>query len=312
MQMNSSILKSREPLLQPRFRSIALVRPGQNTTPNNLVRSLVTPRNRLIDLIFYNVDRKDQQQVIDYGGVPQGSIIVVSPNHDDALRFFPDAVEFFRDSCSKNVGAVSVAGVGSSAIGAVGLARDVANATGLQVAAIVSGYGIDDVIYEALGGWVFLREVNQLEFLTEQIEQAAQTAVPGLLATIETYDSVGAGPDMATAKSLLRADRLPRLQWVVGHSKGNLLISGAISELRFEGARVDLNAANLVLFSALTALPLGIGRQYQIIGSRDLLGGINSRLNIAHKLVIGAMHHLNTQLPFHMNAVEQLRSILGH
>ena len=168
---------------------------------------------------------------------------------------------------------------------------------------------MDDVVYEALGGWFFLREVNQLEFLTEQIERAAQTPVPGLLAKIETYDSVGAGPDMATAKSLLRPDRLPRLQWVVGHSKGNLLISGAISELLFEGARVNLDAVNVVLFSALTALPLGIGRQYQIIGSLDLLGGINSRLNIAHKLVIGAMHHLNTQIPFHMNAVEQLRSI---
>jgi hypothetical protein len=66
MKMNSSILKSSEPLLQPLFRSLA--RAGQSTTPNNLVRSLVTPRNRLLDSIFYNVDLKDQQQVIDYGG----------------------------------------------------------------------------------------------------------------------------------------------------------------------------------------------------------------------------------------------------
>jgi hypothetical protein len=306
METNLSILKFGNPLLEPLFRSLDRARFRQSSTPNNLVRSLVTPRNRLIDSIFYNVDLKDQQQVIDHGGVPQGSIILVSPDHNDALRFFPDAVEFFGDSASKDVGAVSVAGVGSSAIGAVGLARDVANATELPVAAIVSGYGMDDLLYEALGGWFFLREVNELEFLTEQI---AQASVPGLFAAIETYDSVGAGPDMATAKSLLRAARLPRLQWIVGHSKGNLLISGAISELLIEGAPVKLDTVNLVLFSALTALPPGIGRQYQFIGSLDLLGWTNSRLNIAHKLMIGAMHHLNTQLPFHMNAVEQLRAI---
>jgi hypothetical protein len=306
MKPNLCILKSSNALLEPLFRTLDLNGRRSHATPDSLVRSLVQPRNRLIDTIFYNIDSKDQQEVIDHGGTAQGSIILISPDPSDTLKFFPDAVEFFGDPCCQEVGAISVAGVGSSAIGAVGLARDVANATGLPVAAIVSGYGCDDVIYEALGGWFFLREVNELEFLNEQIGLAS---VPGLFAAIETCDSVGAGPDIATAKSLLRATRLRQLRWVVGHSKGNLVISGAISELLVEGEHLDFDRVNIALFGALTALPPGVGCQYQFIGNLDVLGWINSRLNIAHKLVIGAMHHLNTRLPCHMNAVEQLGSI---
>ena len=150
------------PLLEP-FRRYAGLRPLQRTTPNELIRSLVQPRNRLIDMIFYNVEPQDLRQVIEYGGTPEGAIVLVSPDRNEPLRFFPDAVEFFRDSRSEGVGGVSVAGVGSSAVGAVGLARDVTNATGAPMAAIVAGYGTDDLIYEALGAWYLLREVNEFE-----------------------------------------------------------------------------------------------------------------------------------------------------
>jgi hypothetical protein len=202
-----------------------------------------------------------------------------------------------------------IAGVGSSAIGSVGLARDVANATGLPVAAIVSGYGLDDLTYEALGGAFFLREVNRLEFAFEQMHGLANlVAFTGLPPAIETYDSVGAGPDLATAKALLRDGRLPKLELLVGHSKGNLLISGAIGELVIENAPINLDDVKIVLFSAISALP-GIGHQTQIIESLDALGWMNSRLNIPFKLVINAMHHLNKKLPLHIDVVEELHCL---
>jgi hypothetical protein len=53
-------------------------------------------------------------------------------------------------------------------------------------------------------------------------------------------------------------------------------------------------------------LPANIGQQHQIIGSIDSLGRINSRLNIDHVLIPGAMHHLNRRMPLHMNAQRQL------
>jgi hypothetical protein len=45
-------------------------------------------------------------------------------------------------------------------------------------AAVVSGYGLNDVVSEGLGGWFCLRETNRLEFDVEQgkahpVEEAA-------------------------------------------------------------------------------------------------------------------------------------------
>ncbi len=220
-------------------------------------------------------------------------------------------VDFLDDRSHGEVGAISVAGLGSSSVGAVGLARDVATALDLPVAAVVCGYGINDLVTEAIGGAFTLRGINQLEFLFEQMQHSlgGVASFPGLLPLIEDYDSSGAGPDLAAAKALLRSSRLPELRWVVGHSKGNLVISGAIAELVFEDPDYVLEDANVVLFSALTALPPQARHQYQFIGSLDLFGKLNSRLNIGHQEVCGAMHHLNTKLPYALNAQEQLSSI---
>ncbi|HWT81543.1 MAG TPA: hypothetical protein VN648_22345, partial [Candidatus Methylomirabilis sp.] len=65
----------------------------------------------------------------------------------------------------------------------------------------------------------------------------------------------------------------------------------------------------MVLLSALTALPPGIGDQYQFIGNLDELGWINSRLNVPHTMILGAMHHLNRALPFHLDAIDCIRSV---
>ncbi len=285
--------------------------PQSLTTVNERVRALLRPRNRALDRIFYNVTPKDEQQVLAIKSPPQGSVIVVKPDPNQPLVFFPDVVGFLADDLHTKVGAMSVAGLGSSSVGAVGLARDVANGTGLPVAAIVSGYGLEDLMFEAVGGAFTLRGVNQIEAFFEQMWHSLRgfSSVPGLLPNIEDYDSSGAGPALGSAKALLRSARLPKLNWVVGHSKGNLVISGAIAELVGEDAGYALHDVNIVLFGALTALPPRVGRQYQFIGELDAFGKLNSRLDIKHREVPGAMHHLNTQLPFALNAVEQLQSV---
>jgi hypothetical protein len=75
-----------------------------------------------------------------------------------------------------------------------------------------------------------------------------------------------------------------------------------------EGADLAARLAEvrIVLFGALSALPADIGQQHQIIGNMDALGWINSRLNVDHKLVRGAMHHLNPHIPFAMPARSEL------
>ncbi|MGD0109096.1 MAG: hypothetical protein ABSC06_34440 [Rhodopila sp.] len=232
---------------------------------------------------------------------------------------------FDKPAISDKIIGISVAGVGSSAIGAVALARDVAATTNGSVAAVVSGYGVDDVMNEALGGWCFLRETNRLEFDIEQVNNALAKVsnLPAIVTSVRAMDSIGSGPDLVTLKSMIRAsdpqpeDRpdppkhLKNLKWLVGHSKGNLLISSAISELVMENSEFgpELGNVNIVFFSALSALPGNIGHQRQIIGDMDVLGWTNSRINIAHTLVHGAMHHTNRSIPFHMDVPAQLTQI---
>jgi hypothetical protein len=285
--------------------------PQSITTLNERVRSVLRPRNRALDRLFYNVAPEDERQVLARKNIPQGAVIVVKPDPTQPLVFFPDVAGLLADDLHTKVGAISVAGLGSSSVGAVGLARDVANGTGLPVAAIVSGYGLEDLMFEAVGGAFTLRGVNQIEFFMEQMRHSLKglSSVPGLLPNIEDYDSSGAGPALGATKSLLRSDRLPKLRWVVGHSKGNLVISGAIAELVGEDPDYALHDVNIVLFGAVTALPPRVGRQHQLIGALDAFGKLNSRLDVKHHEVAGAMHHLNTTLPFAMNAVEQLQSL---
>jgi len=285
-------------------------------TPHVIANSWTSPRHRLADRIFYNLSERDEQQISDLfrdTEPTQGSIVLVPASQEDPLIPYPDAVSLLEDHAHREkVGAVSVAGVGSSVYGAVGLARDVANATGLSIAAIVAGYGMDDLMYEAMGGWFCMREVNQWEFISEQMRAglAATVGVMGALPEIEIWDSAGAGPDLATAKALLRDGRLPNLKLVVGHSKGNLVLSGALGELVCEKAHMHLSEIEIVLFSAISALPSDVGRrQTQIIGMLDGLGWTNSRIGIPFKPVPGAMHHLNRKLPLHLDAEAELAEL---
>lgn len=58
---------------------------------------------------------------------------------------------------------MTVAGVGSSVLGAAALGRNVANLFGFDVISIIAGYGMADLPLEALGGWFNL--VNVLRAL---------------------------------------------------------------------------------------------------------------------------------------------------
>ena len=59
------------------------------------------------------------------------------------------------------VAGVAIAGVGSSVLGTAALARNVADAVGGEIVGLVSGYGVSDLLSEALGGWFFFGAVDQ-------------------------------------------------------------------------------------------------------------------------------------------------------
>jgi hypothetical protein len=286
------------------------VRIGDQPKPaslDNAFSSFAQFGNDALDRIFYNVKPRDLERSAMLSGT-QGSIVYVPADENAPLVEVADATELLLNEEYSDVGAISVAGVGSSAIGAVGLARDVADATGVAVAAVVSGSGALDVVWQGLGGWYFLREDNQLEFFLEKTRNSLLMAgmVPGFEPFIESWDSIGSGPDIVTLKSLLRKNRLKQLKWIVGHSKGNLVISSALSELVLEKSLMPMKGVDIVLLSAVTALPPDIGRQHQYLGTWDDLGAVNSRIAVPYVPVIGAKHWLNRDLPMHLDAREMI------
>ncbi|UWZ82157.1 hypothetical protein [Occallatibacter riparius] len=295
--------------------------PGLRTqTLKHLVQSSVYPFNELADEYFYNVSKTDAQAVHAWakraGTVIAGSIVYVAPGKDP--KFFADVYEFLSPSkddgerAREEVRGLCVPGVGSSVLGAVGLARDVCIARGIPVAGVVAGYGLRELLNEAVGGALYFRETNQLEFALENTRRGLSSLVAGLglLPMIETVDSLGGGPTIQSVKALLRDGRLPHLEFLVGHSKGNMVLSGALGELFCEKAPItQLDQVTIVLLSAICALPKVGKKQVQIIGALDPLGWANSRLGVAHKVVLNAAHHLNKEIPLYLDAVAELKAI---
>ena len=87
----------------------------------------------------------------------EGAILVVEPCADKAsirVQKF-DTFDAFRSEPGDLLRHFTVAGVGSSDLGAAALARTLANHLDAPVGAIVAGYGLSDLLSEALGGWFF-------------------------------------------------------------------------------------------------------------------------------------------------------------
>lgn len=108
----------------------------------------------------------------------------------------------------------------------------------------------------------------------------------------------------------------PRFQFALltGHSKGNLVLSEALYELRGDDeGRIAAPAATtrIVTVSARIAMPPAFSDVADVMGEWDWFGGLNSRLDIPPDyLVHGAWHHTNTELPAHLPVTKTLRSIL--
>ena len=112
---------------------------------------------------------------------PEGAILVVDAHHAPFVHKYEDVQAFFSDRATFPVSGdgdeagqapeaitiVTVTGVGSSALGSVAFAWNVSETLHKPVTAIVPGYGLADLIPQALGGWFgfgvhdFMRRVSQ-------------------------------------------------------------------------------------------------------------------------------------------------------
>lgn len=281
-------------------------------------------RNIVLDCIFYdvaNLSPDDQFQLLLAPGL-KGSIVVVPPSGQGApLRFYDSALAFMTAE-GDDIRAISIAGVGSSIYGTVALARNVADAIGMDVAGIVSGYGLSDFLQEAWGGWFFFGALDRIQRAAEDVVQHLVSLSPDapkrgfLNLPFAPFDpgvpgwGIPGDEDSATLGDILLS-RPRNLDLLVGHSKGSLIIDNALEQFVYDLSGLNhylLEKLHIVTLGAVADLPDRFPRVTQIIGGTDWFGGLNSRPDVFRHPWLLSFHHLNRKLPYHLDAVEALRT----
>jgi hypothetical protein len=249
---------------------------------------------------------------------PEGVILVLDAHRPPFIERYGDVRDFLNDGLEfpgrqaggddeppRMVRTVSITGVGSSALGSAAFAWNLSEALREPVAAIVPGYGLADVIPQALGGYFgfglhdFLREVAQwaLELTaprTAGIGRQLVRSVPGA-ASRTRGDSPPfrtGSPESDILHSIL--ENAPQITRLFGHSKGALCVENAIRGLPDE--RTD--GLDITTFGAVIGEECGANFN-QIIGRIDGLGQLNSWGNWPERW-IESWHSTNTMLPLTM------------
>jgi hypothetical protein len=282
-------------------------------------------RNAMLDNVFYDTPGMTPDEIGKLSPLVdrEGTIIVVPPSRSgEPIRHYKKALRFMNKE-GRTIRAIAVAGVGSSVVGTAALARNVADAFDFDVAGIVTGYGMTDLMSEALGGWFAFGAADSARLAFESMVEKARTTMPDSNATMDesgtvTLESLWGGRsvipgdnDVATLSEILLAHP-EKLEFLVGHSKGCLVIDSALQQFidDLEGDASDLfERLRVVTLGAVVDLPSRFTRVNQFLGALDWFGGMNSRLTVPHERVPGAWHHLNRNLRYHMDARAVLASL---
>ena len=273
-------------------------------------------RNAFLDALFYDVGVISPEEAagLSFWLAREGAILIVPPTGEGQVRVCLNKEEFFEPE-GNEVGALTVAGVGSSALGAAAFARNVADALGEQVAAVVSGYGLADVLTEALGGFFLFGALNSLRHAFEPFDNVSKSlSLTGR--SIATIDGVARlSEDTATVIGLLEDPRFSA-ELLIGHSKGNLVISEALDAVQARNgalARALASRCRIVTISAKIGMPPIFPKVIDVMGQWDGFGALNSRPDIAADVVVPhAWHSTNREFPFEMgiDVTRTLKSIM--
>ena len=275
-------------------------------------------RNAVLDNFFYDTgsltveEKAKLSPLIDR----EGSIIVVPPsNSDRQIRHYKRALRFMNKE-GPTIRAIAVAGVGSSALGTAALARSIADALDTDVAGIITGYGLSDVMTEALGGWFVFGAADRIQFAMEKFFERMRSPMPadivsaGSEASVMWFDrsSLPGDNDVSTLSEILLASP-PALEYLITHSKGSLVASYALQQYveDLEGDETALfERLRITTLGAVVGLPAVFKNVKQYLGALDWFGGANSSLSVTHERVPGVSHHLNPGFPYHMSVAALL------
>jgi len=282
--------------------------------------STVRKMNRIADAVFYDtsvlLDTETEQLTALKS--PEGAVVVVSPSEmkECEVMYPSEFVEKVEAGEHGNVDTIVLAGVGSSAVGTAALARNVADYLGKPVLGIVSGFGMADVMSEALGGWFAFGASNRLrDLFAHSLDWATfrdhvrDTRTHGNLEKklkklkIDRSRIVFASPDTFVLLYLI-AELGARIRLLVGHSKGSYSIEGAMREW-IRGCKnrkeVYSDKIKIVTVGAVARFPDECQNVSQVLGRIDMLGIVNSIPWVDREIVPGTWHSLNSKIPGHLS-----------
>jgi hypothetical protein len=278
---------------------------------NNPLLEGVRQRNAMLDYLFYDLGVLSKEEAARLGPdyAAEGAILAVGPSVSPSLDIWQDFPSFAHEGPNP-IRAIAIAGVGSSALGAAAFARNVADAIGEPVLSVVSGYGMSDVMAEAIGGFFWFGALNSVRHVFKSFE--FQEDKTHQSSTSSVTDLIQKSPDVAALYALLEGGQ--KVNFLVGHSKGNLVISEALFELKKRRRdRLDelAKGTRIVTLSARIAMPSAFPDIVDVMGSLDLFGEMNSRKSIPVDVSVpGAWHHTNTELPMHLPVTKTLQPLV--
>ncbi|MDH6266815.1 hypothetical protein M2360_002211 [Rhizobium sp. SG_E_25_P2] len=294
-------------------RTVAALSDRVEATPRQIYLENWRRRNSALDGLFYDVKVISAAETSKIGpsDAREGTILIVPPTGQSELRLCTSIDDFIAQGGS-DVDIIAIAGVGSSALGSAAFARNVADALGRPAAAVVSGYGLADLMTEALGGYFLFGQLNGLRHMFEPLDALAKSHQPTI--SILAEQTARKSHDTRTVAAMLAHPKL-RFTVLTGHSKGNLVLSEALYSIRDADASLCRKLAKIskiVTVSAVIDMPRPFSDITDVIGALDWFGGFNSRLDLRpDRLAPNAWHHTNTELPFALDVRDTFTGLVA-
>lgn len=291
--------------------------PAQSVAPSPLRESMLEPvrqRNAVLDAFFYDVGilGVDESADLALRYAAEGAILSVGPSYSPHIDIFRDIGDFDA-AVDMGHAALAVAGVGSSALGAAAFARNIADATGGPCLVVVSGYGLSDLITEAAGGWFLFSKLNAMRHAFEPLDELTRPASARGLTNRRKAQIVRQSLDVRTLLTLLAGPR--PFKYLIGHSKGNLVIAEALQALgedapdRLAERAEEIHAITL---SARIPLPPAMRKVTNVMGALDGFGQLNSDHSIPSDIIVPmAGHHTNTEILYHLPVTQVVSDIVA-
>ncbi|WP_136416428.1 hypothetical protein [Herbaspirillum sp. ST 5-3] len=280
--------------------------------------------NAAVDIMYYDVTalKPAELSMLSASMLSQGTVLIVPPGIASARIEMLSGEDFIaaQQTGKPLVKALIVPGVGSTAIAAAALARNVADFLNQPVAGVVPGYGAADFLADACGGWFVLGTNNAVLDIAEQVRalgygKSAQLTKDKAAITPDYMDAARnewPSPwalllDESSEVLMLRKlfSRPNSLALLVGHSKGCLSLAFALNAIAQANSNTLPANPHVVTIGCVAYFPEHISTS-QYLGSLDVLGYANSRRDLRRSYLPGRTHSLNSLFPTSVRVADVL------